>query len=328
MNGIFLAEAFNGLTGQQLLAQAYDTETRAELSGLLRILPSGEEREADFIFSTWGMPALSQAEIAARFPRLKAIFYAAGTVRSFARPFLERGVRIFSMAAANAVPVAEVAAAQIVLANKGFFQAAWRYKSAGWETARSYYEAMPGNYGAAVGILGAGAIGRRVITLLKAYRLRVLVFDPFLSDESAKTLGVEKTDLEPLFSACGVISNHLADNPQTRHLLDYHLFSRMGPRAIFINTGRGAQVVEPDLARALAEEPDRTAILDVTVEEPLPRGHPFHTLPNVVLTPHIAGSSAGEIARMGRAALDCCKILLAGGSPEGEVTASMLDVMA
>lgn len=328
MNGILLTAPFNGLTAEHLLAQAYDRETRAELAALLTMLPPEQAGEADFLFSTWGMPALNYQEIRQEYPRLRAIFYAAGTVKSFAPPFLEQGVRIFSAAAVNAVPVAEYAAAQIVLANKGFFQAASRYRMAGWEGARGYYGHAPGNYNTAIGILGAGAIGSRVIDLLKAYHLRTMVFDPYLSEEQAQMLGVKKADLNTIFSACSVISNHLADKAQTKNLLNYDLFSQMSPYSVFLNTGRGAQVAEGDLARALAEAPGRTAVLDVTVEEPLSSTSPLFALPNAILTPHIAGSSAGEIARMGRFALDCCKTLLAGAQPEGEVTLDMLDTLA
>lgn len=86
-------------------------------------LASAGPADADCLFSTWGMPALAEEEIARFFPKLKAVFYAAGTVQGFARPFLNRGIRIFSAWGANAVPVAEFTVSQILLANKGFFGA-------------------------------------------------------------------------------------------------------------------------------------------------------------------------------------------------------------
>lgn len=91
--------------------------------------------------------------------------------------------------------------------------------------------------------------------MLKEYRLKVVVFDPFLSEEEAERLGVEKCGLERLFAESQTISNHLANNPQTAGMLNYGLFRRMKPNATFINTGRGAQVVEADLVRALRENP-------------------------------------------------------------------------
>ena len=83
-------------------------------------LASAGPADADCLFSTWGMPALAEEEIARFFPKLKAVFYAAGTVQGFARPFLNRGIRIFSAWGASAVPVAEFTVSQILLANKGF----------------------------------------------------------------------------------------------------------------------------------------------------------------------------------------------------------------
>ena len=82
-------------------------------------------------------------------------------------------------------------------------------------------------------------------------------------------------------------------------MLDYALFSRMPRNATFLNTGRGAQVVEADLVRALREAPDRTAVLDVTFPEPPAADSPLNALPNVFLTPHIAGSKGREVERMG-----------------------------
>ncbi|MBR7097844.1 MAG: glycerate dehydrogenase, partial [Clostridia bacterium] len=124
------------------------------------------------------------------------------------------------------------------------------------------------------------------------------------------------------------VSNHLANNAQTRGMLNYALFSQMRQNAVFINTGRGAQVVEDDLVRALMERPDLTALLDVTYPEPPVEGHPFYTLPNCLLTPHIAGSAGDEVARMGKYMLDECQTYLAGEPCKYEVSLKMLETMA
>lgn len=268
-------------------------------------LLSGAASDADAIFSSWGMPALSSDEIAEHLPRLRVVFYAAGTVQYFARPFLERGIRVYSAWRENAVPVSEVAVSQILLANKGFFQACriTRSRAARAEAFRVFSN-FPGNFDCRVGILGCGGIGSLVAGALRAHRLEVLVFDPFLPDSAAAALGVCKTSLDEIFSTCQTISNHLANNAETQGILGYALFSKMLPNATFINTGRGAQVVEADLIRALTEEPGRSAVLDVTWPEPPEENSPFFTLPNVFLTPHFAGSSGNEVRRMGEAMLE------------------------
>ena len=280
------------------------------------------------IFSTWGMPEFTEDEIKACFPSLKCVFYGAGTVQKFARPFLACGVKVFSAWAANAVPVAEMTVAQIILSNKGYFLTNRLYHEQGRGSAKEAFQKCNGNYGETVGIIGAGMIGKLVIQMLKQYKLNVLVFDPFIHDEKADELGVEKCDLPELFERSFVVSNHLANNPQTVGMLNYDLFSKMRENAVFINTGRGAQVVEDDLVRILRERPDLTALLDVTYPEPPIEEHPFYTLSNCILTPHIAGSAGDEVARMGEYMLTECQAYLGGEPCKYEVSIKMLETMA
>lgn len=333
MKAIFLCEKTDSII------KVYDKNTVGELSRLTEI---GEKiytkedvlrepsmfADVEFIFSTWGMPEFEKNEIKKLLPSLKCVFYGAGTVQKFARPFLNCGVKIFSAWAANAVPVAEMTVAQIILSNKGYFLTHRLYHEKGNRAARDAFKKCNGNYGETVGIIGAGMIGKLVIQMIKQYNLKVIVFDPFLSDEKADELGVEKCELNELFERGFVVSNHLANNAQTQGMLCYDHFRRMRENAVFINTGRGAQVVEQDLVRVLRERPDLTALLDVTYPEPPVDGHPFYTLPNCLLTPHIAGSAGDEVARMGEYMLDECKTYLAGDPCKYEVSLKMLETMA
>ena len=284
--------------------------------------------DVEVIFSTWGMPVLTEEQVRRYLPKLKCIFYAAGSVQAFARPYMACGVRIFSGWSVNAVPVAEVAVAQIILANKGYFLSSRLYHDKGNTAATKAFEKCCGNFDENVGLIGAGMIGSLVAKMLKAYDLNVLVFDPFLSDERAQALGVKRCSLEELFSSCAVVSNHLADNEQTRGMLDYSLFKLMRENGVFINTGRGAQVVEPDLVRILTEREDLTALLDVTHPEPCEEGHPFYTLRNCLLTPHIAGCSGKEMYRLGRFMSEEFERFLKNEHCSSEVTAEMLKTMA
>jgi phosphoglycerate dehydrogenase-like enzyme len=238
------------------------------------------------------------------------------------------GVRVFSAWGANAVPVAEMTVAEIILANKGHYLTSRLFSAGNYRAAKEVAEKCRGNYGETVGIIGAGMVGSLVIRMLQQYRLRVLVFDPFLSDERAAELGVTKCDLATLFSESFVVSNHLANNSETVGMLHGGLFRLMRENAVFLNTGRGAQVVEADLAETLRQRPDLTAILDVTYPEPPVEGHPFYTLENCILTPHIAGSAGDEVRRMGAYMAAECKTLLAGELCRWEVTLPMLRTMA
>ena len=284
--------------------------------------------DIELIFSTWGMPEFTEDEIKLCFPSLKCVFYGAGSVQNFARPFLACGVKVFSAWAANGVPVAEFTVAQIILANKGYFLTNRLYHAEGRKSAGAVFKKCNGNYGETVGIIGAGMIGKLVIGMLKQYNLKVIVFDPFLPEEKAEKLGIEKCELHEVFERAFVVSNHLANNAQTQGMLRYDHFRRMRENAVFINTGRGAQVVEDDLVRALAERPDLTALLDVTYPEPPVENHPFYTLPNCLLTPHIAGSAGDEVARMGEYMLTECRAYLSGELCHYEVTEKMLETMA
>jgi len=133
-------------------------------------------------------------------------------VRGFARPLLRRGITVVSGWAANAVPVAEFTLAQILLANKGYFQNG--RECTGTDRYRTAFRGC-GNYGTTVALLGAGQIGRKTIELLRPFHLRVIVFDPFLDEVQADDLGVEKVSLEQAFGQGQVVSNHLADVPAT-----------------------------------------------------------------------------------------------------------------
>ncbi|PIE04315.1 MAG: phosphoglycerate dehydrogenase [Spirochaetales bacterium] len=327
-----MSEIYFVAATEEVLRSCYSSQWLAQGDILLssEILQQKKCRpECRCIFSTWTMPALTEEQIREQFPSLKYLFYGAGSVQKFARPFLKNGVRIFSAWAANAVPVAEWTAAQIILANKGFFQLHRRYAEEGAEKAREYGNSFPGNYHTPVGLLGAGMIGRKVIELLAPYSLEILVFDPFMDEPAAENLHVRKTDIETLFAESQTISNHLANNPQTRGMLNYSLFSRMKPNAVFINTGRGATIDPQGLCRALNEEPRRTAVLDVTdPNEPLQRGDPLFDMPNIILTPHRAGACSKEVARLGEYMAEEYRRVTAGKPALYEVTTDMLETMA
>lgn len=288
----------------------------------------GQEDKCEFIFSTWYMPQFSEDEIKSSFPNLKGIFYAAGTVKSFAEPFLKHGVRIFSASAANGQSVAEFTVGQILLANKGYFMAArnfrwpiWRH---GFNKNRNYAENHSGNFNSVIGLLGCGSVGSKVAELLKPFSIKVLVYDPYLSSDQAEKLGVESVDIHYLFQNSDVISNHLPDIMDTKGIIDYTLLSSMKPYATLINTGRGAQIKETDLARAMRNRKDLTALLDVTSHEPPFPWSPLYHCKNIVMTPHIAGSSNNEIDRMVMFVYESYKQVISNQEAQGEITLSQL----
>jgi phosphoglycerate dehydrogenase-like enzyme len=118
--------------------------------------------------------------------------------------------------------------------------------------------------------------------------------------------------LERIFAQADVVSLHTPNLPSTRGMITGAHFSAMKSGASFINTARGAVVRETEMLQVLARRPDLTAVLDVTDPEPPVPGSALYSLPNVILTPHIAGSLQGECRRMGRYMLEELQRYLAG----------------
>ncbi len=281
-----------------------------------------------YIFTTWGMPALGEAQIRTFFPNLECVFFAAGSVRYFAESFIKRGIKLFSAWHVNALPVAEYAVAQIVLANKGFY-ALTKLAKRDYAAALIERNRFVGNYDACVGILGDGAVGGEVIRrLVKDYKLNVYVYSITMRESEAKEKGVHLASLPEIFEKCDVISNHLADNAQTKKMINAALLQKMKPYSTLINTGRGAQIDEDALVAALERDRTITAVLDVTSPEPPVAGSKLYALPNVILTPHIAGSNGNEVRRMAEYIATAAEHYLKGEPTECEVTPQMLEHMA
>ncbi len=287
---------------------------------------AAELRDVEYVFSTWSLPTPTE-EMLDALPNLKAVFYAAGSVQYFARPFLARGIRLFSGWAANAIPVAEFAMSQILLSCKGYFRNSRDCAIPGYWKEKKLH-AGEGIYGNTVALLGLGMIGRNTARLLQPFGLRVLAYDPFAPAGVFAEYGLESVDLAEAFATAQVVSNHIANLPATVGMLDGRLFRELPPFATFINTGRGQQVNEGEMIEVLQARPDLTALLDVTWPEPPPPESPLYTLPNVRLSGHIAGSIGREVLRMTDFMLEEFDRMQRGEPSRYEVTLDMLDTMA
>ena len=317
MKAIFLANR------AQTVDYVYSNEAKERLKSLVDIdtekVYSQEDLESnpdgfsdvEYIFSTWSMPGGTEDK------------------DNFARYFPnDKGVRLFSAFAANAIPVAEFTMAQILLANKGYFQSVRMVRRGHYDRAVEYSKSHTGNYDSKVGIIGAGMIGRKVIQLLKKFSLQFYVYDEFLPKSAVKALGAKKATLEEIFAECDVVSNHLANVPATVGILKEEHFRLMKPNTVFINTGRGAQVDEPGMLKALRDRRDICALLDVTIDEPPMEGSDFYKLDNIFLTPHIAGSQANEVGRMAEYMIDEFEKVLTDKPTQYEITQEKFEKMA
>lgn len=280
--------------------------------------------EVDILFTGWGCPQITP-EVLDAAPKLTAIVHSAGSVKGFVDPAaFDRGIQVSSAVVANALPVAEFTVATIVLSGKRAFRLGAEYRIT---KHRPNPKGVPGNYGSTVGLLGASRIGRMVAERLRVFDLEVLISDPYLSQAEAAALGAELVELDTLFSRSDILSVHAPLLPETVGLVDARLLGLLRDGSVLINTARGriidAAALEQDCRSGRID-----AVLDVTDPEPLLPDSPLLELPNVFLTPHLAGAVGNEIARLGELAAGEVERLVAGLPLEHAISATELGRIA
>src|SRR5271157_2787212 len=146
--------------------------------------------------------------------------------------------------------------------------------------------------GKTLGVLGMGRIGSEVAKRALAFGMRVLGYDPFLTEARAKALGLElAADLDDVYRDADFITVHMPVTEQTRGMLNAGAFAKMKPKVCLVNCARGEIIVENDLLAALDSGKVTAAALDVYATEPLPAEHPFRKHPGITLTPHLGAST-------------------------------------
>lgn len=166
--------------------------------------------------------------------------------------------------------------------------------------------------GRTLGIIGLGNVGAHVATIASAFGMRVLAWSRSLDDARAARAGARACGLDDLLSASDVVSVHATLSPATRGLIDARRLAQMKRGAYLINTARGPIVDESALIAALRSGHLAGAGLDVFDVEPLPRGHPLTTLPNVVITPHLGWPTDRKYEDFAQAAADVLLAYLDG----------------
>jgi phosphoglycerate dehydrogenase-like enzyme len=251
--------------------------------------------------------------------------HAAGSVRSLvSEEVWERGIVVSSAADANAGPVVSYTLALITLAARRTLTMA-----AGSPDAWPDFAGRSGADGLTVGIVGASRIGRRVMAELAGSDAgyRILLSDPYVTDEEARRLGASLVDLPELCRRSRVVSIHAPLLPETTGLLDARMLALLPDGGALVNTARGAILDTQALTRECAGGRIE-AYLDVTFPEPLPPEHPLRSLPNVMITPHIAGAQGSEVRRLGQYAVAEVERWTAGEPLLGEVTRETLPRLA
>ncbi len=282
--------------------------------------------QAEIILSSWGLPRMD-ARMLSALPSLRAIFHAAGSIKSFVTDELwDRGIRVSSAAEINARPVGEFTFSMIVLSLKRVWPRVMAQRESGLYLPED--PLLVGAAGSTVGLLGLSRTGRLVREQIRRLDVSVIAYDPLVSAAEAAALDVELVSLDEVFARSHVVSCHIPLLDETIGLLRREHFATMRPGATFINTARGAIVREDELADVLASRPDLWALLDVlTVEPPAPDAI-LPAMPNVVVTPHLAGSLGPECLRMSRAMIEEIDRFAAGQSLRGEFVRTQLAICA
>ncbi|MFE5339279.1 hydroxyacid dehydrogenase [Isoptericola sp. NPDC056578] len=297
---------------------------------VLEDLDSEEARRrlatADVLLTSWGAPALTVEHLDAA-PRLRAVLHAAGSVRSLLPPEAwDRGIRVTTAAEENARPVAEFALAAIIMAGKGVPAVAARAGATprGWRLHDDL-----SNRGRTIGVVGFSRIGRRVTRLVQEVLEpgAVLVSDPTVAAEDVADAGARLVELPELLASADVVSLHAPALPSTHHLIGAAELALMRDGATLVNTARGSLVDTAALERECVTG-RLQALLDVTDPEPLPAGSPLMSLPNVLITPHVAGSLGSEVRRMSDAALGELERFVRDDAPLSPVHREHLEVSA
>jgi phosphoglycerate dehydrogenase-like enzyme len=246
--------------------------------------------------------------------------------------FWDRDIRLCSAVSANAIPVAEYALSQILFCLKAGWQFNARTKDVNSHRHNGFRDfitmSAPGGYKSTVGLISLGTIARIVRRFLTMMDIKVIAYDPFTSEEDAQAMDVELCSLEEVFARANVVSIHTPDLPETRGLISGDHLASMQPGASIINTARSAVIRHSEMIEVLEQRPDLWAVLDVTEIATDVEYRRLQELPNVSLTPHIAGSMGPECARMGQFMADELKRFQAGEPLQYEIIREKAAIMA
>ena len=280
----------------------------------------------EIVITGWGSPTFSDGVLAAA-DRLKLIVHSAGSIKRFLPPpVFADGRRVTHVAYSMSIPVAETTLALILLCLRQFHKIDRAFKEAGWSAARDLMVGaeLAGNR---VGVIGAGYTGRAVILRLLALEAEVWLCDPYVSDESAASMGVRKVTLETLMRQCPIVTLQAPATAETYRMIGVEQFGWLRDGAIFINTSRAHLIDEAALLAELRTG-RISAALDVFDQEPMPDDSLFRELDNLIITPHVASVTHQAYKRQGQISVDEVESFLSAGKLRYEVTRDMLDTMA
>ncbi|MDF2663069.1 MAG: 3-phosphoglycerate dehydrogenase [Paenibacillus sp.] len=314
-------------------AELFSADSRARLQNIAEVVWNNtdkqlnEEEAGEFLqtchiaVGSWGTANPTKA-ILEKCTQLQLWEHAAGTVKHFFTDDLRgRDLLIASCAPAIARTVAEMVLGEIIVGLRRIIPNSQQNRTErGAKPINKLYAAR-----ATVGVIGASWVGREVMKLLRPFRTRVLLYDPYMSREAAAELGADKVDsLTEMCAACDAITLHTPRTKETFRMVKAEHFQAMKDDCVFINTSRGDCIDESALIREL-QQGRLFAFLDVSDPEPAHLDNPIRSLPNVVYSSHLAGGASYHIGDQVAADLEAH---VTGKRPLMVVDWNMLERMA
>ena len=230
------------------------------------------------------------AEVIAAAPKLKVVGRAGVGVDNIdIEAATDRGVIVMNTPTGNTIATAELTFSHMLAGTRPIVQACARMRAGGWD--RKKFTGTELN-GKTLGVLGLGRIGAEVSKRAMAFQMKVLAYDPYLTESRAKSLGVQQATLDEVIENADYITVHVPLTGDTKHMLNADAFARMKDGVRIFNCARGGIIDEAALVVALESGKVAAAGLDVYEDEPPAEDHPMRGIENLVLTPHLGASTA------------------------------------
>ena len=206
----------------------------------------------------------------------------------------QKGIVVLNAPEGNTIAATEHTMAMMLALARNIPQAYMSMKAGKWERSKFVGVELRGK---TIGILGLGRIGRGVAKRAAAMEMKILGYDPYVTEEQARVAGIKKAQLAEIFAEADFITLHLPQTPDTKGMLNKAAFAKMKPTVRIVNCARGGVVNEADLAEALNSGRIAGAAVDVFSKEPIIADNPLATAERILFTPHLGAST--EEAQIG-----------------------------
>ena len=322
---MFAPAVWDALTGE--FEVTVNSEPRQKTSDELREIIG----DYDAVLTGWGSPRFTR-EVLQAATNLQIVAHTAGSPRAIFDDdvvnamLIPRDITVYTGANSMARNVAEFTIGLMISCARhiALHEAAFRTQKRG---SGDLPRAAQGLLGATVGLVSASMVGRQVMRVLQPFDCEILLFDPLISSTAARQLGARKVELDELFERSDIVSLHAPNLPATQKMIGAAQLAKLRDGASFINTSRGS-VLDHEALLKECKSGRIIAALDVTEPEPLPANSEFWNLPNVILTPHIAGKGKAGYHGIGQGALDALRDCFAKRPVAGAVPLERYEFVA